>query len=477
MNNKNMEKRNKNQKVRGKRTTLDLGAMEQSYQKVIEGEIDSKSLAAALRGKKGNGKADTHSEFSKGKHKDKIKDKNKITETKREREVNKKKSKRNVIGEPCIYRKTCGGCNCGDIPYKDHLQQKQKRLESLLSEFCAVKPIVGMKHPYHYRNKVHAVVSYEKGSIITGIYKEGTHTVIPVEYCLIEDIKADDIIASIRNLMKSFKMKAYDEDTGYGFLRHILIKRGFQTGEIMVVLVTASPIFPSKNNFVKALLKLHPDITTIIQNINDKHTSMVLGEREQVMYGKGYIEDILCGYVFRISSKSFYQINPVQTELLYNKAIELAQLTGKERIIDAYCGIGTIGIAASKYAKEVIGVELNKDAVKDAIANVKRNDIKNIEFYQSDSGQFMTKLAAEGTKVDVVILDPPRSGSTEEFMDAMAQLGPERIVYISCNPETLARDLKYMKKKGYKALGAYGYDLFPFTGHCEVICLLQRTEG
>lgn len=242
----------------------------------------------------------------------------------------------------------------------------------------------------------------------------------------------------------------------------------------MVVLVTASPVFPSKNNFVKALREKHPEITTIIQNINGRSTSMVLGEKEHVLFGKGYIEDVLCGHRFRISSKSFYQVNPVQTEKLYNKAMELAALTGSETVLDAYCGIGTIGITASGRAKRVIGVELNKDAVRDAVQNAKRNEIKNIEFYCNDAGRFMSRMDAQGEKLDVVFMDPPRSGSTEEFIHSVAEAGPRKVVYISCGPETLARDLKIFARNGYRAREAWGVDLFPWTGHVETVVLLSR---
>ena len=226
---------------------------------------------------------------------------------------------------------------------------------------------------------------------------------VPVERCLIEDQKADEIIGTIRGMLKSFKIRTYDEDTGYGLLRHVLVRRGFATGEIMVVLVTASPVFPSKNNFVKALREKHPEITTIVQNVNGRGTSMVLGEKEHVLYGKGYIEDLLCGCRFRISSKSFYQVNPVQTEVLYGKALELAGLTGKETVLDAYCGIGTIGLIASRKAGSVIGVELNKDAVKDAVNNAKINGITNAKFYCNDAGKFLVDMAERGDKVDLVL--------------------------------------------------------------------------
>lgn len=377
----------------------------------------------------------------------------------------------------CPVDKKCGGCQHLAMEYKEQLKMKETTVRKLLEPFGKTGSIIGMEDPFHYRNKVHAVFDRQKdGTIISGVYQEGTHKVVPVTHCLIEDEKADAIINDIRGLLRSFKIKTYDEDTGYGLLRHVLVRRGFVTGQIMVVLVLGSPILPSKNNFVKALRKLHPEISTVVINVNNKKTSMVLGEKESVIYGKGFIEDELCGCTFRISPKSFYQVNPVQTEKLYNKAMEFADLKGTEKVVDAYCGIGTIGMVAAKQAKEVIGVELNRDAVRDAIGNAKRNNVKNIRFVQGDATEFMVAMANRREKADVVFMDPPRSGSTEEFMNAAVKLGPDRIVYISCNPETLARDLKYITKKGYQLKKAVPVDMFPHTMHCECVTLLTRIK-
>lgn len=375
----------------------------------------------------------------------------------------------------CPYAKACGGCDYQGMDYVKQLKEKQAYVQKTVGEFCRVRPIVGMENPYHYRNKVHAVFDIAKGgTIISGVYKAGTHDVVNIESCLIEDEISDAIIRDIRGLLRSFKIKTYDEDTGYGLLRHVLVRRGFHSGEVMVVLVLGSPILPSKNNFVKALRKLHPEITTVIINVNDKKTSMVLGEKETVIYGKGYIEDTLCGCTFRISPKSFYQINPVQTELLYGKAIEYAGLTGRERVVDAYCGIGTIGLIAAGKAKEVISVELNRDAVRDAVINAKRNEIKNVRFYNADAGEFMTGMSEQGADVDVVFMDPPRAGSDEAFLSSVIKLAPKRVVYVSCNPETLARDLKYLTGHGYQAAECTPFDMFPFTKHVETVCLLSQ---
>ena len=382
------------------------------------------------------------------------------------------------IGEDvCPLRKKCGGCVYQGLSYREQLDKKQRPTEKLMGKFGPVHPIVGMEDPYHYRNKVHGVFDRDrKGNIISGIYKEGTHHVIPVESCLIEDETADRIIGTIRLLARSFKMKIYDEDTGWGWLRHVLIRRGFATGQIMVVLVTATPMFPSKTHFVKALRKEYPQITTIVQNINDRKTSMVLGDREQVIYGKGYIEDVLCQKTFRISARSFYQVNPVQTEKLYGKAVEQAGLTGSETVIDAYCGIGTIGMTAADRAESVIGVELNRDAVRDAISNARRNKVENIRFVCDDAGQFMVKMAAAGKKADVVFMDPPRSGSDKPFLESLVRMGPERVVYISCDPETLARDAAWLRGRNYQVEGTWPYDMFPWTEHTECVCLLSKRK-
>ncbi len=383
----------------------------------------------------------------------------------------KNKNKRPV----CHSQKACGSCDYQDVPYKEQLSIKEEFVKKCLQGICRVDPIIGMKDPTHYRNKVTAEFAHKKdGSIVVGRYQEGSHRVVPVESCMIEDKTADSIILDIRDLLKSFKIKIYSEVSGYGLLRHVQIRRGFTSGEVMVVLILTSPILPSKNNFVKALRRLHPEISTVVLNVNDRPTSMVLGERNITLYGKGFIHDQLCGLTFRISPSSFYQVNSVQTEILYQKALQLADLTGKERILDAYCGIGTIGMAAAGSAGEVIGVELNKAAVRDAVINARQNKVRNINFYQGDAGKFMQNLAQNNEKVDLVFMDPPRSGSDEAFLSSLIKLKPENVVYISCNPETLARDLKYLTKHGYRAEKSVPVDMFPYTAHVETIVLLQR---
>ncbi len=388
----------------------------------------------------------------------------------------KKKEEKQKKSSRCPYSRKCGGCQLIDVPYEKQLKEKEKTLKKLLGEFGKIEPIMGMENPDHYRNKVHAVFGIDgRKRPVAGVYEAKSHRVVDVEHCFLENEKATEIIRTIKSLLRSFKIKTYDEDSGYGLLRHVLIRTAKETGEIMVVLVLSSPILPSKNNFVKALRKEHPEITTVVLNVNDRATSMVLGEKEQVIYGKGYIEDILCGKQFKISPKSFYQVNPLQTEKLYGTALEFADLTGKETVLDAYCGIGTIGIIAADNAKRVIGVELNKDAVKDAVTNAKINGVKNIEFYHKDAGQFMIKLAEQQENIDVVLMDPPRAGSDEAFLNSVVRLRPNKVVYVSCNPETLARDLKYLTKNGYQVKRMRGCDMFCHTEHVESCVLLCRT--
>ena len=375
----------------------------------------------------------------------------------------------------CPLYKKCGGCQIHNLNYEKQLEFKMKKVVGLLGKFHHVNKIIGMESPYHYRNKVQAAFGRDRQNrIISGVYQSSTHKIVPVDSCLIEDVKADEIIVTIRKLIKSFKLKPFDDKNMTGFLRHVLVKRGFSSGEIMVVLVTGTQEFKSKRSFVNALIGRHPEITTIVQNINNKHTSLVLGDKSIVLYGEGTIKEQLCGYTFTISPKAFYQINPIQTEVLYNKAMEFAEISKDDIVIDAYCGTGTIGIIASKYAGRVIGVELNPDSVKDARKNAKINDIENIDFVCEDAGKYMVRLAEENLKADVVIMDPPRAGSDINFLKSVVKLSPKKVAYVSCNPETLKRDLTYLSKNKYKVRKIQPVDMFPHTEHVECVCLLTK---
>ena len=378
----------------------------------------------------------------------------------------------------CPCSKSCGGCQLQGLPYAEQLKHKQHTAEKYLGAFGRVAPILGAERPEHYRNKVHAALALDKQRrIVSGVYKSGSHAVVPVDDCMIEDEVADRIVVDIRNALRDFKMPVYDERSGTGWLRHILIRRGAATGEVMVVLVAVSPVFALQKPFLKWLTALHPEIKTVVLNINDRFTPVVLGERERVIYGEGYIEDVLCGHRFRISPKSFYQINPAQTEKLYRTAVEFAGLSGTELVLDAYCGIGTIGITASERARQVIGVEINKDAVKDAIANARLNQIQNCWFTVGDAGEYMERMAKDRMRPDVVFLDPPRAGSDEKFLRSLIRCAPERVVYISCNVETQSRDLAVLTKGGYKAKAIQPVDMFPYTEHVETVVLMSMTDA
>lgn len=379
----------------------------------------------------------------------------------------------------CPYSRKCGGCEYIDKPYKDQLEIKQKSVNRVLGPLahdqnCKIEHIIGADHPEYYRNKVHSVFSRTvKGKIIRGIYREDSHEVVDVSGCRLENRTADAIIEEIKNLLPSFKLKVYDEDTGYGWLRHVLVRVGQLSGKanIMVVLVTSEVQFNGKNNFIRVLRNRFPEISTIVQNINNKRTSMVLGERSIVLFGKGYIEDDSLGLKFRVSCSSFFQVNPEQTRRLYGLAAEMAGLTGSERVLDAYCGTGTIGMFLAGRAHSVVGVELNGDAVKDAVSNARANGIKNITFIKADATQYM-RSATEG--FDLLCMDPPRSGSTPEFIEAASNLGIPKIVYVSCNPQTLDTDLKLFIKHGYVLKRLVPVDMFPATEHVETVVLMSK---
>ena len=392
-----------------------------------------------------------------------------------------KKAKNTSAGKPagkrsrCPVSGKCGGCTMIDVPYAEQAGKKQQLVEDLIGGFGRVDPIIRMKNPDHYRNKVTSVFAPDKkGRPVCGIYKAGTHEVVPVRSCMLEDVQADRIIQTIAELRESFKIRVYDEDRQTGFLRYVQIRTARSTKQVMVTLVTADAVFPQAKKFVNALLKRHSEITTVVQNINDKKTTMVLGDREKILFGPGYVEDILCKKRFRISSRSFYQVNSLQTEKLYNIALDYAGFSGKERILDAYCGIGTIGIIASDRCREVLSVELNPEAVKDAKNNVRLNGAENVEVYVNDAGRFMRDLAAKKEKLDVLFMDPPRSGASEEFLASALELRPSKIVYISCEPTTLARDLRSLTEGGYEMKKAVPVDMFPYTEGVETVVLLSH---
>lgn len=378
----------------------------------------------------------------------------------------------------CPLAGRCGGCDHVNEKYEDELLAKYLEEEQFLSRFCRVSPILPSPSITGYRCKVQAVFGEDRGKPVTGIYRRGTHKLIPVRSCLLEDKRAADILSTIRTLAGRFHIKAYDEDRGTGHLRHVLIRCSEHYDEALVVLVVSSFDIPSASDLAAALHQKHPYVKSVSLIINTEKTSMVIpqGAKEKVIYGKGYIMDRLCGLDFRISAVSFYQVNPRQAANLYTIAMNLAELRPDDTVIDAYSGTGTIAlIAAASGAGEVIGVEANEDAVRDAEENAAINGIRNARFAVADASKWMKEKAKEGMHCSVLFLDPPRSGATEEFLAAAGRMDPDRIIYVSCNPETLGRDLRYIYRfLPYRARVIQPVDLFPGSAHIETVVMLDR---
>ncbi|WP_278462644.1 23S rRNA (uracil(1939)-C(5))-methyltransferase RlmD [Thomasclavelia spiroformis] len=378
----------------------------------------------------------------------------------------------------CLIERKCGSCKYINVEYNQQLEIKTNYCKDLLKNnnlnMYKVEKIKGMQYPYEYRNKI--IVAFNQ-KYEFGFYEENSHRIIPYNRCLLHEEVSDLIIKKIQSLLKRYRVSIYDEKRQRGLLRHVLIRRAIVKDQTMIVLVCNDNVFKGSKNFCNELVKSFPSIKTVVLNVNKRKTSIVLGNEEKVLYGKGFIVDELCGLTFKISPKSFYQINHEQCQALYNKAIDLLELKGNEIVIDAYCGIGTIGMVVAKKAKEVIGVELNQDAIKDANNNARMNKIENIKFVNDDASNFMVELAKTKQRVDCVIMDPPRSGSTKEFMDAIKILNPKKVVYVSCDPTTQVRDIKYFSKLGYQGNVLYPFDMFPHTIHTETVCLLTREKS
>ena len=382
---------------------------------------------------------------------------------------------------PCPHT-ACGACSMTHKPYEEQLSEKHKMLTALLSEFGTVLPPIGMDQPLHYRNKVtrtFAAARDEKKRpcVISGTYAAASRRVVEIDDCAIEDKGAQRILHTLTTLCNRMKILPYDPHTRRGTLRHAQIRVGMNTGEYLLTLVTGTPQFPGRGNLVTALSAAHPEITSIVHNVNGFDTGMILGDERRsghenrVLFGPGAIRDTLCNLTYRISPQSFYQINVRGTEILYRTAIELAELRPTDTLLDAYCGIGTIGLSAAHACRRVIGVELNRDAVHDAIANAKHNKITNARFYCGDAGKFL--LDNPDLTPDVLIMDPPRGGSDKPFLDAVCRMRPERLVYVSCGPQSLARDLKTLTKV-YKVKTIQPVDMFPMTEHCECVVKMSR---
>ena len=374
------------------------------------------------------------------------------------------------IQPKCKVCTACGGCQYQQINYSAQLEYKTKRVKEALSRIGGLKvdvlPCLGMTEPYFYRNKIQMPYGVDrKGNVVYGFFKENSHEIIPVKECVIEDKRASSILWDIKELVKKMNIPIYNEDTGKGILRYVLIRTSHHYNELMVVLVTSTLNFPGQRNFVDALTKPHPEITTIVENVNSRHTNVILGQSEKVLFGPGYIKDKILDLTFEISASSFYQVNPIQVEVLYKKALNLVDFNKKPVVLDAYSGVGTIGLIASRNASKVISVEINKDASRNAKENAKRNNVNNIEFYCDDASDFIERYS---DPLDIVIMDPPRKGSDERFLSVLMNKKVKQIIYISCDPETLARDLKYLSKQ-YSVDYVQPVDMFPMTSHVETV--------
>lgn len=380
----------------------------------------------------------------------------------------------------CPFFGKCGGCS-SNAPYSDQIAEKQEKIDNLLSYFGRVYPIIEAERPLNYRNKVNWEYSVDKkGHQFNGLYEKGGHIVIPVDNCILHDSYAQSVVNSVNEYFDNEHIPYYNEFTGEGFLRHVLVRRSPACNQTMLVLVTGMWKFQHKDEFISFITSRHPEVVTIVQNRNNEHTSMILSSEEnRILYGKGYIEDVMLGLKFRISPSSFAQVNPYQAAELYSVAMDMARLTGKESVIDAYCGTGTIGlIAAANGAGKVLGIENNGCAVADAINNASVNGLLNARFICADASEYLKQMAKDGEKADVVFLDPPRTGTDERFLSSVFRLAPRKIIYISCNPYTLNRDLRYIVNfSNYKVRAIQPVDMFPFTEHTETVVLLSNLNS
>ncbi len=373
----------------------------------------------------------------------------------------------------CPYYEACGGCSLQHMSYESQLNWKTQKVQTELDQFnlgLTAKFALGMENPWKYRNKIQVSYSIDyKGNVWGGFYVEGSHQILNIDQCFIEHEVADEIVNFFKTLIDKYHLEPYDRSSRLGSIRHVMVRTSHAKNEIMVVIVTQTQYLPKQDAIVSDLVRAFPNIVSIVQNINDRPTTAILGEREKLLFGKSTIDDILCGLSFRISSKSFFQVNPIQTEVLYETAIKSAQLTGIETVLDAYCGIGTLGLIASKNALKVVGVEVIPEAIDNAKTNARMNNVTNAEFVLGDAGQFLKRQAESGQHFDVVFVDPPRAGCDETFIRALLAIKPQKIVYVSCEPSTLARDLALLRKK-YTLLSVQPVDMFPQTKHVEMVC-------
>ncbi|EOD00849.1 23S rRNA (uracil(1939)-C(5))-methyltransferase RlmD [Caldisalinibacter kiritimatiensis] len=373
----------------------------------------------------------------------------------------------------------CGGCQIQNIKYDVQLEMKKNKVANDIKRIGKLEDVlihdtIGMKEPFRYRNKGAFPVGEQKGKVVIGPYKRGTHEIIDTNRCIIQHEAADKVIELLREYMEKYNIKPYDETTGKGIIRHVMTRVAFKTGDLMVIIVTNGKDLPHKKALVKLLKDNLENLKSIVQNINSRRTNVILGPKNRTIYGEDKIVDYIDDLKFNISPQSFFQVNPVQTEILYNKALEYADLKGDEVVFDIYCGIGTISLFLARKAKYVYGIEVVKQAIIDARENAETNGIHNVEFYDGTAEEVFPKLYKQGIKADVVVLDPPRKGCDESVLDTIVQMQPKKVVYVSCNPSTLARDLKYLDENGYKTQEIQPVDMFPHTTHVETVVLIEK---
>ncbi len=381
----------------------------------------------------------------------------------------------------CSLYTLCGGCQLLHLDYEGQLEFKRQRVIDVLERLgglnnVQVNPVIGMPDPWKYRNKVQYPFALADEQVIIGCYQQGTHNVVDTRECLIQHNLNSRIMNRLRELVQGMGISIYDENTGRGLLRYVLVKNGFESGEAMVVLVTNGPEFPEGKELARMLAAGFPELKSVVQNINTGSGNVVLGDRNKVLYGKDGIIDRLGDLEFKISATSFFQVNPAQTKILYGKALEYANLTGKERVLDAYCGVGTLTLFMAKKAKEVYGIEVIPEAIEDAEENAIRNNADNVTFVIGATEDVLPRLVNIGIDFDVAVVDPPRSGCEQRVLETLAQVQVGRIVYVSCNPSTLARDLKFLVNRGYKVQEIQPIDMFPHTYHVECVTLMSRVE-
>ena len=386
------------------------------------------------------------------------------------------------IEEDCTTYKRCGGCNLRHIDYEETLNMKQRAVQNLVNKSLKnkveVKPTWRMGNPYHYRNKLQYPIGIDKnGNAIVGVFANRTHEIIPVENCLIQESQANKIAKYLTELINKYKISVYNETTQKGLVRHVVIKTGFRSREVMMIIVINGDKLPYEKEIANQLQEKYEEIKSVVININKKNTNVILGEKNVNILGDGYIKDYLGEYCFKISPLSFYQVNPVQAEALYNIAIENANITPDDVVFDLYCGIGTISLFAAKYAKKVYGIEIVEQAIEDAKENAKMNNIQNTEFIAGDAEVLLTDLI-ENKKIipDVVIVDPPRRGLDNTTINNILKIHPKRVAYVSCNPATLVRDLSLLEEK-YEITMIQPVDMFPFTSHVECVAVLELKES